>query len=246
MLQVMAGAHIADPYTHNSGVDYPSSLDGGVEGLRVAWSPDLGYAPVDPEVAAIVGAAAWRFRELGCTVEKVQTWIDDPWDYVHTIWSTAFAGIYKDDFEQVKDLLDPGLLVVVEQGRELGGAELAAAYIAKDKYYLAWREFMSDFDLLLTPTLPITAFGAGLDQPGQINGQKTTYLGWTSFTYPFNLTGMPAATVPCGRAANGLPTAMQIVGRWRQDGTVLRAAAAFEELAPWDYDLPTRADGNDE
>ena len=97
---------------------------------------------------------------------------------------------------------------------------------------------MQDYDLMLTPTLPITAFGAGLDQPGQINGQPTTYLGWSAFTYPFNLTGAPAATVPAGRTANGLPTALQIIGRWRDDATVLRAAAAFEELAPWDYDLP--------
>lgn len=238
MLQVMAGSHIIDPYSHDSGVEYAAVLEGGIEGLRVAWSPDLGFAQVDPEVAATVAAAAGRFAELGCELEMAHPPLPDPWEQVDIIWATAFAGIFRDNFDEVGDRLDAGLCAVVEHGQGFSGADLAAAYIGKSNYYGAWREFMQDYDLMLTPTLPITAFGAGLDQPGQINGQPTTYLGWSAFTYPFNLTGAPAATVPAGRTANGLPTALQIIGRWRDDATVLRAAAAFEELAPWDYDLP--------
>ncbi len=238
MLQTMAGSHIADPYTYDSGIDYTDAWQGGVEGLRVAWSPDLGYVKVDPEVAGIVAAAAARFEELGCTVEEAHPGLADPWDHMHVIWATAFAGVYLDNFAEVRGKLDPGLLAVVEQGRKISGPQVAAAYIAKNSYYMAWREFMADYDLLLTPTLPITAFAAGDDQPGEICGRKTTYLGWSAFTYPFNVTGVPAATVPCGRAANGLPVGLQIVGRWRDDTTVLRASAAFEALAPWEYDLP--------
>jgi aspartyl-tRNA(Asn)/glutamyl-tRNA(Gln) amidotransferase subunit A len=92
---------------------------------------------------------------------------------------------------------------------------------------------METYDLILTPTLPCTAFPVGFDHPGTVAGKPTTYLGWTPFTYPFNLTGQPAATVPCGFDANGLPIGLQIVGRWRDDVTVLRAAAAFEEARPW-------------
>lgn len=92
---------------------------------------------------------------------------------------------------------------------------------------------MQDYDLFLSPTLPVTAFPAGDHHPGSINNQQTTYLGWTAFTYPFNTTGQPAATLPCGFATNGLPVGLQIVGRYRDDITVLRASAAFEAIAPW-------------
>jgi aspartyl-tRNA(Asn)/glutamyl-tRNA(Gln) amidotransferase subunit A len=97
---------------------------------------------------------------------------------------------------------------------------------------------MAGYDLLVTPQLPITAFAADADFPATINGVPQTYLGWTAFAYPFNLTGQPAATVPCGFASDGLPVALQLVGRWRDDATVLRAAAAYEELAPWAQHRP--------
>ena len=152
---------------------------------------------------------------------------------VHTIWSSAFAGVFLDNLDEVRDRLDPGLLAVVAQGRQYSAAQLAAAYMRRNEYYHSWRVFMERFDLVLTPTLPVTAFEAGEDHPGQIDGRAPTYLSWTAFTYPFNITGQPAASAPCGFAANGLPVGLQIVGRWRDDATVLRAAAAFEELAPW-------------
>ena len=98
---------------------------------------------------------------------------------------------------------------------------------------------MQDYDLLLTPTLPITAFGVDDDFPAEINGKPMTYLGWTAFTYPFDLTGQPSATVPCGFAADGLPVGLQITGRWRDDATVFRVASAFEQAAPWTQRRPT-------
>ena len=97
---------------------------------------------------------------------------------------------------------------------------------------------VQSYDLVLMPTLPVAAFAAGDDQPGQVNGVPTTYLGWTAFTYPFNATGQPAATLPCGFTSEGLPVGLQVVGKWRQDATVLRACAAFEELQPWRDTLP--------
>jgi aspartyl-tRNA(Asn)/glutamyl-tRNA(Gln) amidotransferase subunit A len=95
--------------------------------------------------------------------------------------------------------------------------------------------FFERFDLLLTPTLPVTAFAAGLDQPGTVAGRPTEYLSWTAFTYPFNVSGQPAASVPCGMV-DGLPVGLQIVGRHGADALVLRAARAFERLHPWSYD----------
>ena len=234
MLNIMAGADPRDRLSFPTETDYLASLEGGIAGLRVAWSPDLGYALIDPEVRDIVAKAALRFEELGCHVEEAHPDLEDPWEsIVHVIWASAFAGLHLHDLDAVRDQIDPGLVRVIEQGLQLSGAEVAIAYARRNDYYHAWRQFMERYDLLLTPTLPVTAFTAGDDYPGQINGQPTTYLSWTAFTYPFNITGQPAATVPCGFASDGLPVGLQIVGRWRDDVTVFRASAAFEALAPW-------------
>lgn len=234
MLKVMAGADPRDRLSIPTDTDYLADLEGDIAGLRVAWSPDLGYALVDPEVREIVTKAALRFEELGCLVEEAHPNLEDPWEsIVHVIWTSAFAGLHLHDLDAVRDQIDPGLVRVIEQGLELTGAEVAIAYAKRNDYYHAWREFMEQYDLVLTPTLPVTAFPAGDDHPGQIDGQPTTYLSWTAFTYPFNITGQPAASVPCGFDHNGLPVGLQIVGRWRDDVTVLRASAAFETLAPW-------------
>ena len=107
--------------------------------------------------------------------------------------------------------------------------------IKRNEYYESWRRFTEDYDVLLTPTLPITAFEAGADSPQRINGRQPAYLEWTPFTYPFNLTGFPAATVPVGRTSAGMPVGLQIVGGFRDDAMVLRAAAAFEQARPWGF-----------
>ncbi len=234
MMNIMAGDDPRDRLSLPTETDYLAALKGDIGGLRVAWSPDLGYALVEPEVREIVEKAALRFEELGCRVDETQPDLDDPWDsIVHVIWSSAFAGLYGSDLDAVRDRLDPGLVRVIEMGLQLSGAEVAIAYARRNDYYHAWRQFMERYDLLLTPTLPVTAFRAGDDHPSEIDGEATSYIGWTAFTYPFNITGQPAATVPCGFASDGLPVGLQIVGRWRDDVTVLRASAAFETLAPW-------------
>ena len=144
----------------------------------------------------------------------------------------------KNDFDKVRSQLDQGRVAVMEAAASLSGIDLAAAHLKRLTYYQTWREFMENYDLVLTPTLPLGAFPTGLDQPGSVAGKPTNYLSWTAFTYPFNLTGQPAATVPCGFDRNGLPLGLQIVGRYRDDATVLRAAAAFEAIAPWSHLRP--------
>ncbi len=239
MLNVMAGADSRDRLSLPTETDYLAGLEGDIAGLRVAWSPDLGYALIEPEVREIVEKASLRFSELGCHVEAAHPDLEDPWEsIVHVIWASAFAGLHLHDLDAVRDQIDPGLVRVIEQGLQLSGAEVALAYARRNDYYHTWRQFMDRYDLLLTPTLPVTAFTAGDDHPGQINGQPTTYLNWTAFTYPFNITGQPAASVPCGFDHGGLPVGLQIVGRWRDDVTVLRASAAFEALAPWAEKYP--------
>ncbi len=241
LLNVVGRQDNRDRNSYPTDTDFVTACEGGIAGMRVAWSPDLGYAAVDPEVRDITARAAQRLSDLGAHVEEVNPGIDDPWHTLDTIWIAAQAGRHKDDFNDVRDLIDPGRIELVERGRQLTATDLYAAHNHRTAYYHEWRRFFEDgnWDLLVTPQLPVTAFPAGNDHPGTIDGKSVNYLGWTAFTYPFNLTGQPAASVPCGFAENGLPVALQFVGRWRDDATVLRAAAAFEEMAPWAQTYPT-------
>jgi aspartyl-tRNA(Asn)/glutamyl-tRNA(Gln) amidotransferase subunit A len=116
--------------------------------------------------------------------------------------------------------------------------DLMRALQQRDDYHEKMQRFMEGYDLLVTPQMPSTAFPVELDFPAEIDGKPMSYLSWTAFTYPFNLTGQPAATVPCGFASDGLPVCLQFVGRWHGDATVLRAAAAYEALAPWSASRP--------
>ena len=235
MLNAMAGADARDRLSWSSGIDYTRDLDAGVHGLRVAWSPTLGYAQVTPDVLEQTERAAMMFRELGCEVEHVDPGLPDPANTLDVMWSAAMAGYFRGRLDDVGHLLDPGLLAVIERAASLSAADLAYALQQRNTYYTGMRQFMDvqRFNLLLTPTLPVTAFTAGLDEPDGWQRATLAPLDWTPFTYPFNLTGQPAATVPCGFDGDGLPVGLQIVGRWRDDSTVLRAAAAFESAMPW-------------
>ena len=233
-LQVLAGPDPRDRFSlPDTGVDYTQAARGSISGMRVAWSPDLGYAAVEPEVRDLTAAAAETFDSLGCHVEELSPGWEDPYPILDVIWSAANAGRHRHDLDEVRDLIDPGRLEVVERGLRLTGAEVAAANAGKADFAEQVRQFMASYDLLITPTVPLTAFEAGADQPGEVAGRPTEFLSWTPFTYPFNITGQPAATVPCGLAGNGMPVGLQIVGGWRDDAAVLRAAAAFEEACPW-------------
>jgi len=233
VLDVVAGPDPRDRFSlPDTGADYAAALTGPLGELRVAWSPDLGYAAVEPGVRESTAAAAAVFESLGCHVSEVVPGWDDPYPFLDAIWAAGNAGRHLHDLEDVRHLVDPGRLEIVERGMRITGPELAIAHAAKATFSETVRQFMDGYDLLLTPTLPLTAFEAGADQPGQVAGRPTEYLSWTPFTYPFNITGLPAASVPCGMSG-GLPVGLQIVGGWRQDALVLRAAAAFEEAAPW-------------
>jgi aspartyl-tRNA(Asn)/glutamyl-tRNA(Gln) amidotransferase subunit A len=223
-------------YAHTT--DFVAACDGGIDGFRVAWSPDLGYAAVDPEVRAITERAVQKMADLGCHVEEVTMTISDPWPILDTFWLSAQAGRHGAAFEEVRDKIDPGRIPLIERGQQLTAVDLYNAYAQRTTYYHEMRRFMDGYDLLVTPQLPVTAFTAGESHPPMIDGREVTYLSWTAFTYPFNLTGHPAASVPCGFASDGLPVALQFVGKWRDDATVLRAAAAYEELAPWAQHRP--------
>jgi aspartyl-tRNA(Asn)/glutamyl-tRNA(Gln) amidotransferase subunit A len=232
MLQVMAGPDDRDPLSFPlTRQDTAAGLEGGLRGLRVAWSPTLGYAVVDSEVRILTEAAAKRFGDLGCHLAQLDRVFDDP----DPIWSPLFyggiAGRLHDSMEEWRDRMDPGLVQVVEEGSRISAIQLGKAALARAAFTEQVRRFFSHYDLLLTPTLAVPPFAAGLERPP--DDRAGSRLAWVAFTYPFNLTGQPAATVPCGFTKDGLPIGLQIVGRRLMDATVLKAAAAFEAAAPW-------------
>lgn len=233
MLNAIAGADARDRLSWSSGIDYTAGLEDGVRGMRIAWSPALGYANVDPDVAQATAAAAQNFQALGATVVEVDPGLPDPADILDVMWAGAMAGHFAGRLERVGSLIDQGLLATVERTLGVTAGELASAMQRRNVYYAGMREFMESYDLLLTPTMPCTAFTAGLDEPDNWQRATMSPLDWTPFTFPFNITGQPAATVPCGFDRLGLPIGLQIVGRWKDDPAVLRAARAFEQAMPW-------------
>lgn len=236
LLGVIAGRDARDPDSWASpGMSYLDGIDDDLRGLRVAWSPDLGYATVDPEIARIVAEAVGVFTGLGCEVDEVDAPFEDPCGLFEVMSATAEAAEYgtRDQLGKVRDLLDQGRLRHIEAGWTFSGVDVAVANAGRAELYVRTRELMETYDLLLTPTLPVKPFPAGADYPPQLPGEATDALCWPRFTYPFNLTGQPAASVPCGFTSDGLPVGLHVVGRHREDSMVLRAARAFEIARPW-------------
>jgi aspartyl-tRNA(Asn)/glutamyl-tRNA(Gln) amidotransferase subunit A len=213
--------------------DWRAAADGDIRGMRVAYSPDLGYAAVDPEVRQIVDQAVQVFeRDLGCTVERADPGWPDPYD---TLWGLVInesdlAGLRK-LADSLGDRMSPHLAEALRA--DWTAEQLTSAVMGRKAIYnAAWR-FFRRYNLLLTPTLAVPAFEHGIQGPAEIGGRIVEPFYWLSFTFPFNLTGQPAATVPAGWTAGGLPVGLQIAGRRLDDPTVLAAASAYEAAAPW-------------
>jgi aspartyl-tRNA(Asn)/glutamyl-tRNA(Gln) amidotransferase subunit A len=249
MLDVMEGADARDRWSLPQAGGHLAAAEAGtaggergdaLAGLRVAWSRDLGFAAVEPAVADCAEAAARRLAELGAEVEEAHPDAGDPYPVLDVIWSCRMAGLFGARLPEIEDRLDPGLVEVVRAGACYSGADYGRAVLAQNAYAETVRRFFQRYDLLLTPTLPVTAFAAGEHGPGTVAGTPRRFLEWTAFTYPFNLTGQPAATAPCGEV-QGLPVGLQLVGRWREDASVLHASAAFEVIAPWAERWPSLA-----
>ena len=213
--------------------DFAAGLDEGVKGLKVAWSVDLGYAAVDPEVARIAREGARVFEELGCEVEEPTISLQHPIEYFMTIFSTGAYVSYKELWEKQRLLLTSYVRGNMALGESVTGEEFVKAMYAYQRLRSQADDVMQDYDLLLTPTMSVPAFRVG-QHPRVIGGQSVDpRLGYMPYTPVFNLTGQPAASVPCGFTEDGMPIGLHIVGRRGDEATVLRASAAFEAARPW-------------
>ena len=228
-----------DPFAlPDDGVDYLAACDQplvrprGGSPVRVAWSADLGFAPVERETREIAAAAARAFGEMGLDVEEASPDLGDPSMILRTLYGGAQAGAHAARPPEQKAQMDPELVAYAEASAALGLVDYFRAVVARQAMVDALRRFFERYDLLLTPTLGLTAFPLGLVGPREVAGREVTHLGWT-LCYPFNYSGQPAISIPAGWTASGLPVGLQIVGRRLEDELVLRAAAAFETLRPW-------------
>ncbi|MFQ5935314.1 MAG: amidase [Acidiferrobacterales bacterium] len=212
------------------GRDYRVGLGDGVKGLRIAFSPDLGYADNDAEIAKIVEEAVTTFMELGAIVEEASPEFDDPKRIFEMHWYPDIAVIVRRIPEDKKMLMDPGLLEVAEEGARFSLEQYLAAVRERESLGTAMQAFHENYDLLITPTVPITAFEVGRDVPDPAKQKR--WVDWTPFAYPFNLTRQPAATVPCGLTQSGLPVGLQVVGPLYREDLVLKACHAWESVKP--------------
>ncbi len=234
MLAVMAGPDDWDRTSlERAPEDYLGLCDKGIKGLRVAFSPDLGGLRVDAEVASVVTQAARAFAELGCAVEEVTPTFADSHDLIRCTWSAHEAGNYAPYLREWRDRMDPGLVACIEEGLRYSVVDYIEARGRKLAYWDSVRPLFETYSLLLTPTLSVAAFPVGRLNPEGWPQHAWDWIGWASFSYPFNFTGQPAATVPVGFTPAGLPVGLQIVGRRFADLTVLQASAAYEAARPW-------------
>ena len=242
-LQVMAGPH---PQAQKVGTiqddppDFAANLEVGVKGLRMAWSPDLSSVAVEPEVKKVVEVAVRVFEELGATVEPAPFKVDinglsnilgrlvGPIDYIN------YGHLLKDSAGMLMSYLREG----IERGGVIPAHEYAMALAELEQYRAYVDDFFSGYDLLLTPTLATPPFPCG-QRPRVIGGREVEEMwGFYAPLFPFNMSGNPAASVPCGFSEAKLPIGMQIVGRRYDEITVLQASAAFEEACPWAHLRP--------
>lgn len=232
MLQVMCGPDERDLGSlPNDGTDYLAACEGGIRRMRVAWSANLGYTPVEPEIAQICEAAARHFATtLGCELEAADPGFSDPVDELQILWASGLAALLQPALPEWEAQMDPGLVELVRLAELYSATDYAIALRTRDQLWEITRGFFERYELLLTPTMPTAAFAAGAPPPAAIAGRAVHGFGYTPFTFPFNLTGQPAISVPCGFTHDGLPVGLQIIGRRYADATVLRAATAFEEV----------------
>ena len=222
------------------GTDYRQGLSNGVERLRIAYSGTLGYARVAPEVARIVDDAVNVFETIGAVVEGVDPDFADPRSIRRDLWKGLTEIAFENMTEDKLSLMEPALAGEIRNCRNHPLQSYLTADLNRAALGGQMNRFHDDWDLLVTPSVAVPPFTVGARAPEGYDSIDTA--DWTPFAFPFNLTGQPAATVPCGFTSEGLPVGLQIVGRKFDDALVLRAARAFELARPWASSIPPEAE----
>jgi len=237
MQNVMSGQHLGDICSLRERVVIPEQLE-GIKDWKVAFSMDLGYFEVDPEVQRNTLSAIESFRSLGCTVNEVDLgWNWGTLDAWMTQWEGLFAGIAEQYLPRWRFEMDPVVVKILERGQAHSAARFYRCNLVRGEMYKKLGPILEEHNVLVCPTLAVPSVPADHDELNpefRINGKRVqAYVGWV-MTNPFNLVGQcPAMSIPSGFAASGIPTGLQIVGKTFDDLSVFRAAAAFEKVKPW-------------
>ncbi len=223
MAQPDARDWLAAPFAPPS---YIEEIDEGVKGLRIAYCINLGGASVDPEIEKAVSATAKTFQDLGARVSDADPGIPATQGIFRKLWFSGAASFASTLTPEALETLEPGFQTIVAEGQKVSHLDYLAAMRERATVGGKLSAFFNEFDLLVTPTLPLAAFEAGREFPQDSNGRRWT--DWTPFSYPFNLSQQPAISVPCGFTSAGLPIGLQIVGPRLSETRILKAARAFE------------------
>ncbi|WP_120003834.1 amidase [Nesterenkonia muleiensis] len=208
---------------------YSAGLEDGVEGLRIAFSPTLGFGENAPEVERLVREAVKVLEAAGAVIEEVDPGFEDPVEPFHVLWFTGAAKVVAAYGPDALSKVDPDLRAGIEQYADSTALDFLEATAVRMDLGVLMGAFHEKYDLLVTPTMPITAFDCTRQAP--LGWKSDLWTSWTPYTYPFNMTQQPAASVPCGVASDGLPVGLQFVGARTQDQLVLRAARAYEKAS---------------
>lgn len=230
VLSAIAGYDTRDPYTvKGAHPDFVGAVK-NYRKMRAAWSPTLGYGRIDGEVEQIAEQAIKHIQTLGIEVDRVETVMDDPID----MWTAEFyAGVgtkLRSTITERPETLDPAVLEVLRKALDQDMQEYYESVFRRYAFREKMRGFFEEYDLLLTPTVPVAAFEAGRDVPPGYEDRNI--VSWATFTYPFNLTGQPAASIPIGFTTKGLPVGLQAVASAFDEVSIFSLAGAYEKIFP--------------
>jgi amidase len=205
-----------------------------LRGARIAWSPDLGVTPVDHEIRTVAESATAVLRRLGARVEEAHPDFAGLLDIVLASRGFSMVARHEDKLLKWREVMQENLVKNIDYGLGLRASDVGRAERRRSALWERVRKFQERYDFIVTPTTAVGPFPIETTYPREINGvPMANYIQWVLLTYAFTVVGLPAISVPCGFTRDGLPVGLQIAGRWRDEPSVLRAAAAFEQAAPW-------------
>lgn len=234
MMEVMSGPHPLDHFSlEDPSPGFDKIGDASMKDRKIAWSPDLGHARVDPEVAELTRTAMQAFQDMGAHVEEVTPeWGPQGPELIRFFWA-AHELTYRSMLPEWGDKMDPGLVACINSAADVSAEQYIRMRTRKMAYISAIHSFFEDYDFLLTPAVSVAAFPADQLMPADWPQHDWDWLQWAEFSYPFNMSHNPAASIPCGFTKAGLPVGLQIVGKRMADVAVLQASKAFETARPW-------------
>ena len=240
MLNAMKGHHPSDKNSFpDDGIDYLKILKEKPKKLKIGYSMDLGFAKaIEPEIEEKVLNSVQKFEKFNWTIEEAKIKAKKPEFAFNTLVTMGYAYDLKKDLDKRREDISPDLVKMIEAGISYTALDIAKAESQRQELFEVFYDYFKTFDVLITPTTPVPAFDLGMTTVPKIAGKAVSFIGWMSYTYPFNMTGLPAASIPCGWTENGLPIGMQIIGKRYDEKTVLQVSKAFEEVAPWQDKRP--------